>query len=92
MLHVTSSRVYITVSNFPNPSRVYIRLCKHGKPFLMLNCDISIIHVATPIKAYLSVKRHKIYRFSLLSWAPRKSIIAIFTLKLKLLCVVLSVF
>ena len=26
----TSSRVCITVSNSPNPSRVYIRLCKHG--------------------------------------------------------------
>ena len=25
-----------TVSNFPNPSRVYIRLCKHGKRFLLL--------------------------------------------------------
>ena len=27
----TSSRVCITVSNSPNPSRVYIRLCKHRK-------------------------------------------------------------
>ena len=27
----TKSRVCITVSNSPNPSRVYIRLCKHGK-------------------------------------------------------------
>ena len=33
----TSSRVCITVSNSPNPSRVYIRLCKHGKRFLLLN-------------------------------------------------------
>ena len=32
----TSSRVCITVSNFPNPSRVYIGLCKHGKRFLLL--------------------------------------------------------
>ena len=31
-----SSRVCITVSNFPNPSRVYIRLYKHGKRFLLL--------------------------------------------------------
>ena len=30
----TSSRVCITVSNSPNPSRVYVRLCKHGKRFL----------------------------------------------------------
>ena len=33
----TSSRVCITVSNSPNPSSVYIRLCKHGKRFLLLN-------------------------------------------------------
>ena len=32
----TSSRVCITVSNSSNPSRVYIRLCKHGKRFLLL--------------------------------------------------------
>ena len=32
----TSSQVCITVSNSPNPSRVYIRLCKHGKRFLLL--------------------------------------------------------
>ena len=35
----TSSRVSINVSNSPNPSRVYIRLCKHGKRFLLLNCN-----------------------------------------------------
>ena len=34
----TSSRVCITVSNSPNTSRVYIRLCKHGKRFLLLKC------------------------------------------------------
>ena len=28
---------HITVSNSPNPSRVYIRLCKHGKGFYCLN-------------------------------------------------------
>ena len=32
----TSSRVCITVSNSPNPSRVYIGLCKHGKRLLLL--------------------------------------------------------
>ena len=32
----TSSRVCITVSNSPNASRVYIRLCKLGKRFLLL--------------------------------------------------------
>ena len=32
------SRVCITVSISPNPSRVYIRLCKHGKLFLLLKC------------------------------------------------------
>ena len=36
----TSSRVCITVSNSPNPSRVYIRLCKHGKRFLLLKCSL----------------------------------------------------
>ena len=33
----TSSRVWVTVSNSPNPSRVYIRLCKHRKRFLLLS-------------------------------------------------------
>ena len=32
----TSSWVCITVSNSPNPTRVYIGLCKHGKLFLLL--------------------------------------------------------
>ena len=32
----TSSRVCMTLSNCPNPSRVYIRLYKHGKRFLLL--------------------------------------------------------
>ena len=32
----TSSRVSITVSNSPDPSRVYIRLCKHRNSFLLL--------------------------------------------------------
>ena len=34
-----SRRVCITVSNSPNPSRVYIRLCKHGKRFLLLKIN-----------------------------------------------------
>ena len=34
--------VCITVSNSPNPSRVYIRLCKHGKRFLLLNWTLGI--------------------------------------------------
>ena len=40
----TSSRVSITVSNSPNPSRVYIRLCRHGKRFLLLNQKQSFIN------------------------------------------------
>ena len=32
----TLSRVCITVSNSPKPSRVYIRQCKHGKGVLLL--------------------------------------------------------
>ena len=35
----TSSRVCINVSNSPKPSRIYIRLCKHGKRFLLLKCS-----------------------------------------------------
>ena len=38
----TSSRVCIAVSNSPNPSRVYIRLCKHGKRFLLLKCKMTV--------------------------------------------------
>ena len=36
----TSARVCINVSNSPNLSRVYIRLCKHGKRFLLLKHKI----------------------------------------------------
>ena len=36
----TLSRVCITVSNSPKPSRVYIRLCKHGKRFLLLKYTV----------------------------------------------------
>ena len=39
----TSSRVCRTVWNSPNPSRVYIRLCKHRKRFLLLKwLDIQV--------------------------------------------------
>ena len=40
----TSSWVYIIVSNSPNPSRVYIRLCKRGKRFLLLK-DTSTVEI-----------------------------------------------
>ena len=33
---------FSTVSNSPNPSRVYIRRCKHGKRFLLLKYIYSI--------------------------------------------------
>ena len=39
----TSSWVCLTVSNSPNPSRVYIRLCKHEKGFLLLNWFIQVV-------------------------------------------------
>ena len=39
----TSSRVCITVSNSPNPSRVYIKLCKHGKRFLLLKYHFTTV-------------------------------------------------
>ena len=46
----TSSRVCITASNSSNPSRVYIRLCKHGKRLLLLNycCRRTIFKLAIP--------------------------------------------
>ena len=34
-----------TVSNSPNPSPVYIRLCKHRKRFLMLKKSLEIVEV-----------------------------------------------
>ena len=40
----TSSRVYIIVSNSPNPSCVYVRLCKRGKRFLLLK-DTSTVEI-----------------------------------------------
>ena len=58
--HSNLSRVCITVSNSPNPPRVYIRLCKHGKRFLLLKCSSLMGHfwVASSLcfKARLSVK------------------------------------
>ena len=50
----TSSRVCITVSNSPNLSRVYIRLCKHGKRFLLLKCitKISAFRLANSVSIY----------------------------------------
>ena len=42
---MTSSWVCITVSNSSNPSRVYIRLCKHGKCFLLLKCYAVLCYV-----------------------------------------------
>ena len=41
----TLTRVCITVSNSPNPSRVYIRLCKHGKRFLLLKCKMTVTKI-----------------------------------------------
>ena len=41
-----SPRVCITVSNSPNPSGVYIRLCKHGKRFLLLKqCTFRVVQL-----------------------------------------------
>ena len=41
----TSSRVCMTVANSPNPSRVYIRLCKHGKRFLLVKCKTKALRI-----------------------------------------------
>ena len=52
-VYSTLSRVCITVSNSPNPSRVYIRLCKHGKRFLLVKCKTKALR----IKHYLMWRR-----------------------------------
>ena len=36
-------RVCITVENSPNPSHVYIRLCKQETHFLLLNCGMCML-------------------------------------------------
>ena len=41
-----------TVSNSPNPSRVYIRLCKHGKRFLLLKYCIGSLFIKRPSKIW----------------------------------------
>ena len=45
-----SSRVCLTVSNSPNPSRVYIRLCEHGQRFLLHKSWLrTITHTREPM-------------------------------------------
>ena len=53
----SSSRVCITVSNSPNPSRVYIRLCKHRKRFLLLkhNPTEPYIAIHSPTQRYTAL-------------------------------------
>ena len=50
----TKSRVCITVSNSPNPSRVYIRLCKHGKRLLLLNIFAWLVFATFPLSLSLT--------------------------------------
>ena len=57
----TSPRVYITVSNSPNPSRICIRLCKHGKPFLLLN--FSTNHIFKAIRFRIQAILRSVYFF-----------------------------
>ena len=47
----------MTVSNSPSPSRVYIRLCKHGKRFLLRK---------QIVKQYIRVLEIKVTRGGLL--------------------------
>ena len=61
----TKSRVCITVENSPNPSRVYIRLWKHGKRFLLINYKALIIAEAvccwstsTSVNQYHTLAKH----------------------------------
>ena len=48
----TSSQVCITVSNSPNPFRVYIRLCKHAKRFLLLKQELASWVLSRTYKNY----------------------------------------
>ena len=43
---LTTSRL-LYISNSPNPPRVKMRLCKHGKSALLLNCDMVIMTLCT---------------------------------------------
>ena len=54
----TSYLVCITFSNSPNPSRVYIRLWKHGKRFLLLKQ--STVKASLFVKGRLGVRRMRV--------------------------------
>ena len=64
---LTSSWVCITVSNSPNPSRVYIRLCKHRKRFLLLKYFLlyhRLIMQVSLLKELLKVSFDKVMRIN----------------------------
>ena len=68
----TSSRVCITVSNSPNPSRVYIRLCKHRNCFLLLkyrgvelHYTVNLLYLLTRCPASYLIIRWPILQFPL---------------------------
>ena len=64
----TLSRVCITVSNSPNPSRVYIRLCKHGKRFLF---RLKHQFIKLDIQSTTSFKSHlNLYAANVMQWEP----------------------
>ena len=55
----TSSRVCIAVSNSPNPSRVYNRLCKHRKRFLLLKYSRRMVKQLTSRDPFLLINSAK---------------------------------
>ena len=57
----SSSWVYITVKNSPNPSRVYIRACKHRKKVFYHFCKITFPRK----KAKLSCRDANLWRFKI---------------------------
>ena len=61
----TSSRVCITVSNSPNPSCVYIRLCKHGKRFLLLKYEIVCCKYCSPSTFTRLISSNEVHESSL---------------------------
>ena len=71
----TSSRVCITVSNSPNPSRVYIRLGKHGKRFLLLKViPFCTAHLLLRITRWPPLKRACEVTLWKWSWLKRNAI------------------
>ena len=69
----TSSRVCITVSNSPNSSRVFIRLCKHGKRFLFLKCEaLDFIIIFSTFERFVSEQNDECLSLKIINPVPHE--------------------